>query len=317
MFGSTTFAGHSAAWKAGVARDSGTSWDFEDVRDFYVRHLFGCDPRAVRYEDPDWALDLGRAATAELMSAVMSDWRRPDSRCAGGLVLSWRDLWPGAGWGIVDSLGRPKAPWYALRRVLSPLAVLITDEGLSGLHLHVVNDRPHPFNGQLRLAAYADDGLRVEDAERAIKVGGHGACTVSATEMLGGFRDLTRAYRFGPPAHEVVTATIVSADDESEHEAFYVSSRGVERRPDVGLTASVTRRAGEEEWELTIATRLFARWVAIDAPGFAPSDTWFHLAPGAQRTVRLRGADPDRVPRGDVRALNSRVPSSITLEDPA
>jgi len=91
--------------------------------------------------------------------AAMSEWRRPGSRCAGGIVLSWKDLWPGAGWGLLDSRGAPKAPWYALRRVLDPLALLVTDEGLSGLALHVVNDHPQPFEGSLRLAAFSGDAL--------------------------------------------------------------------------------------------------------------------------------------------------------------
>ena len=144
----------------------------------------------------------------------MSEWRRPGSSCAGGLVLAWQDLWPGAGWGLLDSRGRPKAPWYALRRVLDPVAVLLVDEGLSGLMIHVVNDRPHPYRGELRLAAYNENGLRVEDARQAIEVAAHGSTSVSASALLGGFRDLTRAYRFGPPAHDVVTATLAPGDDE-------------------------------------------------------------------------------------------------------
>ena len=55
-----------------------------------------------------------------------------------------------------------------------------------------------------------------------------------------------------------------------------------------------------------------AQWVAVDAPGYTPSDSWFHLAPGATRTIRLEGGDPngvepDAVPQVNVRALNSLV----------
>ena len=303
--------------KAGVPRDSGVTWDFEDVRDFYVRSLFGVDPIEMRNADPDLALDLGRAAVAEAMATVMSEWRRPGSRCAGGIVLSWKDLWPGAGWGLLDSRGRPKAPWYALRRALDPLAVLVTDEGLSGLALHVVNDHPEPFEGRLRLAAYTGAGLRVEDAEQTIEVAGHGARTVSASALLGGFRDLTRAYRFGPPAHDVVTATLTTSSDGTEREVFYfplASNRP--RLADVDLSATA-RRAGRKVWALTISSRLLAQWVAVDVPGYVPSDSWFHLAPGATRTILLRGDDPDRAPAGEVRALNSLTPASIVLDGPA
>jgi beta-mannosidase len=298
--------------KTGVPRDSGASWDFEDVRDFYVRLLFGVDPIAMRASDPELALDLGRAAVAEAMSAVMSEWRRPGSHCAGGLVLAWQDLWPGSGWGLLDNQGTPKAPWYALRRVLDPVAVLVSDEGLSGLEIHVVNDRPYAFEGTLRLAAYAEDGLRVENAEQAIVVAPRGAATISASALLGGFRDLTRAYRFGPPAHDVVVATLASPTDGSERDAFYFPLGSARPRlADIGLTA-ILEHGDPQQWRLTITSRLLAQWVAVDAPGYTPSDSWFHLAPGATRTILLRGADPegirtDEVPRPNVRALNCLV----------
>jgi beta-mannosidase len=297
---------------AGVPRDNRAEWDFADVRNFYVRALFGVDPVAATRADADFALDLGRAAVAEAMVAAMTEWRRPDSRCAGGIVLSWQDLWPGAGWGLLDSRGAPKAPWYALRRVLDPLALLVTDEGLSGLALHVVNDHPEPFEGSLRLSAFSGDGLRVEDAEQAIDVGGHRAITVSASGLLGGFRDLTRAYRFGPPAHDVVTATLTSASDGTQRQVFYFPlGSGRRRLADVGLTAT-TRRADRDVWELTISSRLLAQWVAVDVAGYAPSDSWFHLAPGATRTILLRGDDPDRAPHGSVRALNALTPAVVS-----
>jgi beta-mannosidase len=303
--------------KLGVARDPGATWDFADVRDFYVQSLFGVDPGAAREADAAYALDLGRAAVAEAMSATFGEWRRPGSRCAGGLVLAWHDLWPGSGWGLLDSSGAPKAPWYALRRVLDPIAVLLVDEGLSGLMIHVVNDHAHTFRGELRLAAYSEDGLRVEDARQAVEVDPHHAITVSASALLGGFRDLTRAYRFGPPAHDVVVATLATGDDAPVRDTFYFPT-GVARprRADIGLRATAARTAGSQ-WALTITSGLCAQWVAIDVPGYEPSDSWFHLAPGTTRTIGLGPdagrQDPSQTPGGEVRALNSVTAATITF----
>jgi len=96
--GGPVAAGHDPEWKRSLHHDAGRSWDMEDVRDFYVHMLFHVDPLRLRYEDPARALDLGRATNAALMEEVFSEWRRPGSSCAGGLVLGLSDLRRGPGW---------------------------------------------------------------------------------------------------------------------------------------------------------------------------------------------------------------------------
>ncbi len=75
VFGSSAVAGHDPAWKSALPRDRGTSWDHEDIRDHYVRQVFGIDPFEVRYADPDRALDYGRAVVAQAMTTVLTEWR--------------------------------------------------------------------------------------------------------------------------------------------------------------------------------------------------------------------------------------------------
>jgi beta-mannosidase len=311
-FGSANVAGHHPIWKAGVARDSGTSWDFEDVRDDYVRHIFDVDPFRVRYADPERYLDLGRAVVAHLMSTVMADWRCIQSSCAGALILSWHDLCPGAGWGLLDSNTIPKAPWFALRRVLAPVATLITDDGLAGLRVHVVNDHSSRLEGELRLTLYNANGAAVEEAISPIKVDGHSEQHWNAATLLGGFRDLTNAYRFGPPAYDLVRARLEAGDTVSE--AFHLPlGLGRRQEPDLGLEAHAA--PGRDNWQLTVLTRRFAQWVVIDVPGFAAQDSWFHLAPGSQRTVVLRPLDGSPTPKGRVRAVNALHSSPVVVED--
>ncbi|MEA2291676.1 MAG: beta-mannosidase, partial [Solirubrobacteraceae bacterium] len=68
-------------WTAGVPRDVGADWDFEDVRDRYLGLLFGEDPAELRRVDPDRYLELSRATSGEVMAVVMGEWRRAASPC--------------------------------------------------------------------------------------------------------------------------------------------------------------------------------------------------------------------------------------------
>jgi beta-mannosidase len=312
FFGSDAAAGHHPRWKSAVPRDNGSSWDFEDVREHYVHELFAVDPAALRHGDPERALDLGRAAVAHLVQEVFAEWRRPDSVCAGGIVLSMRDLVPGAGWGLVDSTGIPKAPWYAAARVLAPVAVFVTDEGLNGVAMHVVNDRAEPLEGTLNVQLFGRTGLPLESAATAIDVPPRSARTCSILEVLGVFRDLNDAYRFGPATYDAARITVTDSAGDVRCEAthlFLGQDRAV--ASDVGLSAVLTD--GADGPRLIISTRDLAQWVSIECGGFVPSDSWFHIAPGGSRTVALRPASGgQRTPAGTVRALNSRVSAAIT-----
>jgi beta-mannosidase len=308
-------AGHDPLWKRAVPRDATASWDFEDVRDFYVREIFGVDPMLTRYADPGRALDFGRAAVAHAFETVFAHWRRSDSACNGALVLSARDLWPGAGWGLVDSLGRAKSPWYAMRRILAPVAVFVTDEGLDGVACHVMNDTGVARSGRLGADLYDLGGRRVVSAESRILVPARGSVKVSVASLIDGFRDVNHAYRFGPRTYEAITVTFTDDDtDLRPIDTVHVFDQTPDAMAEIGLTARATH--DDVGWVLEIGTTHLARWVAIDVPGYQPDDSWFHLGPAGRRTVRLvaeRGVSIK--PRGYVRALNSRSEAAVRLDD--
>ncbi|MFC6741210.1 glycoside hydrolase family 2 protein [Methylobacterium tardum] len=271
------------------------------MRDHYVDRLFGVDPGGLRTGDPDRYLELGQAAVSEVMEATFAEWRRPRAPTAGGLVLSLSDLGPGAGWGVIDWARRPKSAWYALKRAFRPVQVSLTDEGLDGLHLHVVNETPTARALTLALT-FCDVGGRVAArAERDLALDGHAALTLSSADVLGRFFDATDSYRFGPRIHDLAHARLSEPDGTIVAEGFHFLVPRPSTREDIGLTAEPAITADGPA--LRIATARLAFAVQIRAPGARAADNGFHLAPGTTRTIAFPGAD--RLPPGSVRALNS------------
>jgi beta-mannosidase len=298
IFGGDAPATHDARWKRRTPRDSGAGWDFEDVRDRYLRALFDVDAQSLRSTDTARYLDLSRVVTGDVMAQVFSEWRRDGSTCNGALVWFLRDLWPGAGWGILDSRGVPKACFYALRRVWQPRTVVLTDEGLNGVYAHVVNETGEPFAATLELTLLRDGQVVVARASAPCDLAPRAKQSFSAEALLGGFYDTAYAYRFGPPKHDVTIATLL-ANDVAVAEAFHFPLASEPRRAAANVTADAARDG--EGWRVTLQSDRFLHAAHIDAPGLVADDDYVHVAPGRAKTLRLRG---DAALDGYVEALN-------------
>jgi beta-mannosidase len=285
------------AWKAGIPRDRGADWDFEDVRDHYLALLYAVDPGALRRDDPDRYVALSRAVSGEVMAEVLGEWRRAASPCGGGLVLWWRDVVDGAGWGLIDRDGRPKTAYHHLRRALAPTAVWMTDEGLSGIAVHVANDGPDRLVARLRVALYRDHELLVGSGEELLELQPHAVIQRDVEAVIGHFVDVSWAYRFGRPAQDVVVATLESIEGDPARpigQAFrFPVGRPAERASadDLGLRAVIT--SGESgRLELELEARRLVNGVRLDVGGFVAADDAFTIEPGHARRVDLVPAPP-------------------------
>ncbi|MBN9081267.1 MAG: hypothetical protein BGP04_23580 [Rhizobiales bacterium 62-17] len=290
-------------WKALVPRDRGADWDFEDIRHHYMALFYGADPQRLKAEDFDRYVAMGQAAVAEVMQAVFAEWRRPGSRTAGGLVLMWKDLAPSFGWGIVDHSGEPKSGYYGLKRAFAPVQLIVSDEGVNGLRLHVVNETDQPLDVLLTLDCLADGRRPAASGEHAVTVPARGHYSVAATTLLGAFFDATYAYRFGPPAHDAnVVRLIDNGSGTLLQEAVHFPLGPGDARHDLGLRAGVIREG--ESFYLKLAAERLAQTVVIDVAGFLPEDNYFHLAPGRDYLVALQALASTGTPKGTVSALN-------------
>ncbi|MGH2858414.1 MAG: glycoside hydrolase family 2 protein [Solirubrobacteraceae bacterium] len=286
---------HHPAWKAGVPRDAGAGWDFEDVRDHYLRVLFGADPVSLRSVDPERYLELSRAVSGEVMAEVFGEWRRAGSPCAGALVLWCKDLRPGAGWGLLDHRGQPKVALHHLRRALAPVAVWTTDEGLSGIDIHVANDRGTALDARLRVALYRDCEQLVEETSVQLALAPHGTATHNLEALLGRFVDVSWAYRFGPPGQDLVAVTLEDSNGTVLSQSFrFPAGRPLARRSpaELGIEASLLT-ASEGPAAVRVAATRFAYGVRIELPGWVAADDAFGIEPGRERLVAVSPVDPD------------------------
>lgn len=296
---------HDPRWKARVPRDRGASWDFEDVRDFYLKLLYDVEPERLRRENPGLYLDLSRAVTGEVIEATFAEWRRAGSSCRGALLWTFQDLLPGPGWGLIDATGTPKPVWHAVRRAFRPLQVMLTDEGTNGVDVHVINDLDEGRDVTVELVCLRDGAVPVVSGRRELTLEPHSASRLAATDLFGAFFDTAYAFRFGPPSHDVTVARLVdkTSGEEISSACHFPLGRSVARRD---VTFALELVESDQGFTLDIATDRFAQNIQIDAAGFETSDNWFHLAPGHPRRIKFTG---EGKPSGEVRLAGARCVS--------
>ena len=305
-------------WKERVPRDRGTGWDFEDIRDFYARELFDLDLSEVRYADPDRYLAVARAVSCAIIERTLAEWRRPGSSCRGALLWTLNDLWPGAGWGLIDSVGRPKSAYWGARRSLSPVAVTGVDEGLNGLDLHLYNDGPSAVRGELEVRAIRGAST-LHNATVPAVVDAHGSMRFRVDEVFGRFTDPTYAYKFGPRVIDAVSA--VWTDDRGRVVGRHVYVPKGERHsadPALMIEGDV-RWVSPTVFELDLRSNRLAQFVTVDLGSAVAlaSDDHCNLVPGSgPHTIRYELLAGPLPKRAFVSALNGAAETVVVIPAP-
>ncbi len=306
--GGVTLPPHHPQWKARVPRDTGPGWDFEDIRDHYLALLFGIDAVALRSVDLERYYALSRVLSGEVMQQVLGEWRKPENPCGGGLVWFFKDLWPGAGWGIVDSTARPKAAFWYLKRAWAPRTVRLTDEGLDGLDVLVLNESPLPLHAEVQIGLYRRGHQVGAAAPTSVNVAARDTLTLQMDALVGHFTDTTRAYRFGPAHCDVVHVRLVERDTcDLLGEDFYFPE-GL-NFPILDAAPVTTQAAWGSDGTLCVTLRsaVFLQSVCVSCKNFAPSDNYFHVAPGTEKRLSFAPLTSGSVDfKADFEALNLR-----------
>jgi len=189
---------------------------------------------------------------------------------------------------------------------------VLSDEGRNGLYVHALNETSDALAARLRVTLYRAGHVRVAEHLAPIVVPARGHATVHVEAVLG-FYDTTYAYRFGPPVTDLVLASLETDDGAVLAESVHFPvGLPRERDADLGTTARATPR-GDGSFDLVVASQRFAHAVAIDVPGFAPDDAYFHVRPGGERRAVLRPVGKQTAPRGVVYPVNAASATNITV----
>lgn len=296
---------HHPKWKERTPRDTSAGWDFEDVRDHYTNSLFNIDTTEARCFDTEKYLTISEVSTGEIMSQVFSEWRSTHSQCSGGIIWFLKDLWQGAGWGIIDSNGFPKACYYYLKRCWQPINVVVTNESLNGIDIHITNELSKEFNGKIEIILLNKESITIASEITDIQVPKCTTKTIHSDALLKGFYDTTYSYRFGPAKHNVVAVQLKTDNNILISDAYYFPNSEIPYTDPRSELIANAISINESTYEISLTCNRFLYAVNIEVNGYTASNNFFHMLPNTTKLVTMKKINKDiKRFKGFVSALN-------------
>lgn len=123
---------------------------------FYIAQMCRC-PKS--FEETIYATQLVQAESIRLNVEHM---RRKRGKCMGSLYWQFNDSNPVISWSAMDSLGRPKALYYATKRFYSPVLLSCFEENPEAIGLHITNDTPKSVSGKIWWQLRRNDGETIK-----------------------------------------------------------------------------------------------------------------------------------------------------------
>ncbi len=207
-------------------------------------------PVPDNFEQWHWATQLNQArAVAFGIEHFRSCW----PRTAGALVWQLNDCWPVTSWSAVDSDGRPKPLYYAIKHAFA--SRLLTVQPRDGRPtLVAVNDHDEPWTGAVLAIRQTFSGHMLATAELPLKVEPRSTARLDLTDDLLKPVDLRS---------EVLVAT--SAEARTHH--LFAEDRDLAYLP-APFTATITPMAGGYRIDVTASS--YVRDLAVLADKVAP-----------------------------------------------
>jgi beta-mannosidase len=235
-------------------------------------------PPPTSFDDWYFTTQLGQARA---ISCGVSHYRSHAPRNAGYIIWQLNDCWPAISWAMIDSGGRRKLLWYALRRLNAP-RVLLLQPRQDSVALIVSNDSPEPWQDTVEVTRKHVNGRTLATEQVVIDVPARSATTV----VLG-----QQVQTAGDPPKELLVARCVSASGAQSAWWWFVEDMDLE------LSAPVLRtdaRRMEGGYEITITAQTLIKDLVINVdrmdPGATVSDQLITLLPGERTNLWVSSA---------------------------
>ncbi|KAK8182749.1 putative beta-mannosidase [Phyllosticta citribraziliensis] len=254
--------------------------------------------------DLEGFIHLTQLSQAEALMFGYRGWRRQWGQkrfCGGALVWQLNDCWPVTSWSIIDYFQRKKPAYYAMRRVLAPVAVAVKrahhdwsvvharPAKTSAWELWASSSKTHEVVAtiELRFISIATG----KDIKQSVTKAGVRIKANGTTEVLSGTIDNETeeahvlAARLWIDGH----AEVVSRDMDWPQPLKYLdfSERGVEVVQGFDVDGG---------WVRVTAARPTKGVVFEERYGVLADDSALDVAPGDAQVVRVRGLGQDARP---------------------
>ena len=234
-------------------------------------------PKAVTLEDLVYYTQCNQA---EALKFGVEHYRRRKGRNWGTLFWQLNDCWPVQSWAIIDSVGEPRAAYFACKKFYAPVLLSLVRDGETAA-AHLVSDLLMPLAGTLTWTLATLDGETLAADTQAIGVGANSASEVGTFSL---------AAALGREREVYVYAQFVSADGSVTADNLLLLTEPKDlKTANSALSLAVTEDGGG--FVLTVSAERFAPYVWLrrsdNGPLAAISDNFFHLRPGETRTLTL------------------------------
>lgn len=266
--------------------------DFHNKADGHERRIATYLVENFRTEtDLEKFIHLTQLSQAEALMFGYRGWRQQWGQkrfCGGALVWQLNDCWPVTSWSIVDYFQRKKPAYYAMRRVLAPVAVAVKrahhdwsvvharPAKTSDFEVWVASARLEEFEAdvELRFVSIATgEEIKPSVVKKGVKVVANGT-----TEVFKGTIDNTTEEPHVLAARIWVDGVIVARDTDWPQPLKYLdfADRGVEVVAE-GSTIRVS------------AKRPTKGLVFEERQGILVDDSAIDVVPGDEQVIKVKG----------------------------